>query len=58
MHALAFVSSSKFINNSASGRSIGGALYANISDTSGLSFVLFSCQFIGNRLILVEGLLL
>ena len=46
-HALAFVFSSKFINNSASG--IGGALYANISDTSGFRFVIFSCQFIGNK---------
>ena len=46
-HAFAYVSSSKFINNSASG--IGGALYANISDTSGFHFAIFACQFIGNK---------
>ena len=46
IHAIAGVSSSKFINNSASG--IGGALYANVSDTSGFHFGIFSCDFIGN----------
>ena len=46
IHAIALVSSSKFINNSAS--DIGGALYANISDTSGFLFLILFCHFIGN----------
>ena len=46
IYAFAFVSSSKFINNSASG--IGGALHANVSDTSGFHFSIFYCNFIGN----------